>query len=75
MSIVDDLVENFVERNGVRLTGFLAIRLVDGGVSIKGSVASSIRDQRKNKDILNVNVPVDAAVKVNDIVIPVPNIP
>ena len=75
MSIVDELVENLVERNGLRLTGALAVQLLDGGVSIKGTIVSTLRDLRKNKDILNVNIPVDAHVKVDDIVIPVPNIP
>ena len=37
MSIVDDLVENIVERNGIRFTGALTIRLVDGGVSVSGN--------------------------------------
>jgi hypothetical protein len=75
MSIVDDLVANLVERNGLRVTGALAIKLVDGGVSIQGRLASTLRDQKKNKDLLNVNVPVDANVKVGDLVIPVPRIP
>jgi hypothetical protein len=75
MSIVDDLVENLVERNGLRLTGSLALTLVNGGVSIRGTLKSTLRDQRKNKDLLNVNIPVDANVTVHDIVIPVPRIP
>ena len=75
MSIVDDFVENLVERNGLRLTGSLAITLVDGGLSVRGTLKSTLRDQRKNKDLLNVNIPVDANVKVNDLVIPVPRIP
>jgi hypothetical protein len=75
MSIVDDLVANLVERNALRLTGTLAIRLLDGGVSINGTILSTLRDQKKNKDLLNVGIPVDAQVKINDIVIPVPNIP
>ena len=75
MSIVDDLVENLVERNGLRLAGSLAITLVSGGVSIRGTLRSTLRDQRKNKDLLNVNIPVDANVTVRDIVIPVPRIP
>ena len=31
MSIVDDLVENLVERNAVRLSGSFTITLVSGG--------------------------------------------
>lgn len=75
MSIVDDLVANLVERNGLRLTGALAITLVDGGVRINGTLRSTLRDQKRNKDILNINIPVDARVKIDDIVIPLPNIP
>jgi hypothetical protein len=75
MSIVDDLISNLVERNGIRVAGALALTLVDGGVSISGTLRSTVRDQKKNKDLLNVNVPVIARVNVNDIVIPLPTIP
>jgi hypothetical protein len=75
MSIVDDFVSNLVERNAVRLHGALTIRLLPGGVQIQGSIASTLRDQKKNQDILNVNIPVDARVQIADIVIPVPDIP
>ncbi len=75
MSIVDELIENLVERNAIRLSGNLAVELVDGGVRIKGTIVSALRDQKKNRDVLNINIPVDAGVKVGDIVIPVPNIP
>jgi len=75
MSIVDDLVSNLVERNAIRLHGALTIRLLPGGVQIQGTVASTLRDQKRNQDILNVNIPVDAEVKIADIVIPVPDIP
>ena len=75
MSIVDDLIENLVERNVLRVTGALAISLVDGGVAINGTLRSTLRDQKKSKDLLNVNVPVVARVKVGDIVIPLPTIP
>lgn len=74
MSIVDDLVENLVERNAIRLNGTFTITLVDGGISLKGQVLSTLRDQRKNRDVLNVKAPVDATVKVGDLVIPMPQI-
>lgn len=74
MSIVDDLVENLVERNAIRLNGTLSITLVNGGFSVKGTLVSTLRDQKKGKDLLNVNIPVDARVKVGELVVPVPNI-
>jgi hypothetical protein len=75
MSIVDDLVANLVERNSVKLNGSLTIALVDGGIAVKGTLASTLRDQNKNRDIVNVDIPVDANVRVGDLVIPVPRIP
>jgi hypothetical protein len=74
MSIIDDWVQNLVERNGIRLTGALAIQLVDGGVNVSGAFQSVLRDQNKNKDLLKVNIPVVARVKVGEIVIRLPNI-
>jgi hypothetical protein len=75
MSIIDDWAQSLVERNGIRLTGALAIQLVDGGVNISGALQSVLRDQNKNRDLLKINVPVVARVKVGEIVIRLPNIP
>ena len=74
MSIVDELISNLVERNSIRASGTFTITLVDGGVSLKGQVFSTLHDQRKNKDVLNLRAPIDAAVQVGDIVIPLPQI-
>jgi hypothetical protein len=74
MSIVDDLVENLVERNTVRLNGSLTVSLVDGGLTVKGRLSSTLRDQKKGKDLLNVDIPVDARVRVGPVVIPLPQI-
>jgi hypothetical protein len=74
VSIVDDLVSSLVERNAIRLNGTFAVTLVDGGVSLKGQVISTIRDQKKNKDVLNVKAPITAHVKIAEIVIPLPQI-
>ena len=74
MSIVDDLVENLIERNAIRLNGTFTITLIDGGMSLKGQVLATLRDQRKNKDVLNVNAPIDAELKVGEIVIPLSQI-
>jgi hypothetical protein len=74
MSIVDDLIENLVERNAVDVNGTLTVALVDGGIRIKGAVLSTVRDEKKRKEILKVNVPVDAQVSVGEVVIPLPQI-
>jgi hypothetical protein len=75
MSIVDDFVENLVERNALRVTGALAIAFVDGGLRVSGTLRSTLRDQKRSKDLLNLNVPVVAQVKVGELVIPLPTIP
>jgi len=74
MSIVDDLVENLVERNAIDLTGTFRIAVVDGGLSVKGTVNSTVRDERKKKEILKVAAPVDARVSVGEVIIPLPQI-
>ena len=74
MSIVDDLVENLIERNVIRLNGTFTTTLIDGGIALKGQVLATLRDQRKNKDVLNLNAPIDAEVKVGEIVVPLPQI-
>jgi hypothetical protein len=75
MSIVDNLVEDLVERNAFRLTGSLALRLVDGGIQISGTLRSTLRDQKKNRDVLNVNIPVAARLTIGEIVVPLPRVP
>lgn len=74
MPIVDDLVENLVERNSIRVNGTLTVAFVSGGFKVTGRLLSTLRDQKKQKDVLNVEIPVDATVKVGDITIPVPQI-
>ena len=74
MSLVDDLIENLVERNAIDLNGTFTITAIQGGIRIRGSVRSTIRDQKKNKQILEVEAPLDANVGVGTIVIPLPQI-
>ena len=74
MSIVDDLIENLVERNAIDVNGTFTIAVIDGGVSVKGHVFSTLRDAKKNKDILKTDAPIDAQVTVGTIVIPLPEI-
>jgi hypothetical protein len=74
MSIVDDLVSNLLERNTIRLNGAFTVTLIDGGLTLKGHIFSTLHDQKKNRDVLNINAPIDADVRVGDIVIPLPQI-
>ena len=74
MSLVDDLIENLVERNAIDLNGTFTIALIDGGVRIKGALRSTVRDEKKKKQLLKVDVPVEAHVRVGEIVIPLPQI-
>ena len=74
MSLVDDLIENLVERNAMDLKGTFTVTLIDGGIRIKGALQSTMRDERKNKQILKADVPVDATVSVGAIVLPLPQL-
>ena len=74
MSIVDDLLENLIERNVIKLNATLKVSLVSGGVRVRGQLSSTLRDQKKNKDVLKAEVPVDTSVKVGEIVIPLPQL-
>jgi len=74
MSIVDDLIENLVERNAIELNGAFKIAVVDGGVTVKGTFNSTVRDTRKGKAILKVTGPIDARVTVGEVIIPLPQI-
>jgi hypothetical protein len=74
MSIVDDLVSNLVERNTIRLNGTFTITLIDGGLAVKGHIFSTLRDQKKGKDIFKLDAPVEADVRVGEVVVPLPQI-
>ena len=74
MSIVDELVENLVERNAVQLNGTLTISLVEGGLAVRGRLFSTLRDQKKGRDLVRAEIPVDAQVSIGDVVIPLPQI-
>ena len=74
MSLVDDLIENLIERNAIDLNGSFTISVINGGISIKGTVRSAVRDEKKRKQILKVDVPIDAQVGIGTIVIPLPQI-
>jgi hypothetical protein len=75
MSIVDELIENLVERNVIDLNGTFTISVVNGGLNVKGIAHTSLKDTKKNnKEIFKADAPIDAQVSVGEIVIPVPEI-
>jgi hypothetical protein len=74
MSIVDELIENLIERNSIKVNGTLSVSLVAGGLKVKGRLFSTLRDQKKNKDLLKVEIPVDADVKVGEVTVPLPRV-
>ena len=74
MSIVDDLIENLVERNAIDLNGTFTLSVIDNGISVKGHVLSTIRDERKKKELLKADAPIDVQLSVGTIVIPLPEI-
>ena len=74
MSIVDDLIENLVERNAIDLNGTFTVSVIDNGISVKGHVLSTLRDDKKKKELLKTDVPIDMQLTVGTIVIPLPEI-
>ena len=74
MSIVDELIENLVERNAIDLNGTFTISVIDNGISVKGHVLSTIRDERKKKELLKTDAPIDMQLTVGTLVIPLPEI-
>lgn len=74
MSIVDELIENLVERNAIDLNGTFTISVIDNGISVKGHVLSTLRDDKKKKELLKTEAPVDMQLTVGTIVIPLPEI-
>ena len=74
MSIVDDLIENLVERNAIDLSGTFTISVIENGISVKGHVLSTLRDDKKKKELLKTDAPIDMQLTVGTIVIPLPEI-
>ena len=74
MSIIDDLIESLVERNAADVQGRFTISFVSGAVQVKGHLFTTLRDQRRQKELLKVDVPVDAQISVPTLVIPLPRI-
>ena len=71
MAFFDDLIESWLERNSVTLSGGITIALVDGGVKVRTEIASTIRDTKKSKTIATMVVPLVLEVSIPEIEIPV----
>jgi hypothetical protein len=71
MSLIDDLIKSWLERNAVTLDGGITVALVDGGVRMRGEVNSIIRDTKKGRDIATMVVPVAAQISVGEFDVPV----
>jgi hypothetical protein len=63
MSIINDLIEALFEKSSVNLQGELTIRLMPGSVQITGQFPITVND-KQNKPVATVIVPVDANVAV-----------
>ena len=74
MSIVDDLIENLVERNAIDLNGAFTVSVIDNGISVKGHILSTIKDLEKKKELLKTDAPIDVQLRVGTVVIPLPEI-
>lgn len=71
MSVLDDLLKAWLERNAVTLDGGITIGLVNGGVKLRGELSSTIKDTRKGKNVATMVIPMSAKVGINKITIPV----
>jgi hypothetical protein len=71
MSIIDDLLKSWLERNAITLNGGITIGLVNGGVKLKGEISSTIQDTKKGKDIATMVIPLSAQVGIGEILVPV----
>ena len=71
MSVLDDLLKAWIERNAVSLDGGITIGLVNGGVKLRGELSSTIKDTRKGKNVATMVIPMSAKVGISKITIPV----
>ena len=78
MSVLDDLIENLVERNIVKLNGAITVGLVEDGIKVKGEIGSTIKEKQKRGDpklIASLVVPVGAKISIREFKIPIPELP
>ena len=71
MSLIDDLLKSWLERNAVTLNGGITVGLVNGGIKMKGEISSAIQDTKKGKTIATMVVPLSAQVGIGEMIIPV----
>ena len=71
MSVVDDLLKAWLERNSITLDGGITIGLVPGGVKISGELSSTIKDMRKGRNVGTMVIPLNAKVSIGELTVPV----
>jgi hypothetical protein len=71
MSIIDDLLKTWLERNAITLNGGITIALVNGGIKMQGEISSNVLDTKKNKSVATMVIPLSAQVGIGEIVVPV----
>ena len=71
MSLIDDLLKTWLERNAITLNGGITIGLVNGGVRLKGEISSTVQDTKRGKNIATMVVPLSAQVGIGELVVPV----
>ena len=73
MSIINDLIEALFEKSSVNLQGELTIALLPGSVQITGQFPVTVND-KQNKPVATVIVPIDANVEIAEMKIPIPTL-
>jgi hypothetical protein len=71
MSVLDDLIKTWLERNTVTLNGGITVGLVNGGVKLRGEISSTVHDTKKNRTVATMVVPVSSQVSITPLKIPV----
>ena len=73
MSIVNELIEKLVEKNGIDLSGTFTVSVVPGGVTVKGRALTVVID-RPSKEIFRADTDINMQLSVGELVIPLPRI-
>lgn len=71
MSVIDDLLKAWLEKNVISLNGGITIALVKGGVKMRGEISSTVQDTKKGKNLATMVIPLNAQVGIGELKIPV----